>query len=215
MTYGIALLATLPASLVVPAGAPVEAIGGTVWRGDVALPGGNRVAWAWAPLRSLGRLGFAVDLAVTGPRTALGGRALLRPGAVQLDNVAGRADGALLAAALPGLPFSCDLALAVDVPHAAIGGEAPAFLGRVRGDPGTCRPKAGGAATATPALIATGRQEGADARITVSPQGQTRTRFVEVLLAPGGALNVTVTAEGARALPFAAPAGGMSVSTEL
>ena len=63
-----------------------------------------------APLRSLTSLGFAADWSATGTGTDLRGRMLVHPGGrVVLDKVAGAADGTLLQALQPDLPFTCTL----------------------------------------------------------------------------------------------------------
>lgn len=214
--YLVALVATIPASLVAPRAEGV-AVGGTIWSGEAALAGGNRLDWSWAPLRSLVQLGFAIDWRATGPASDLTGQALLKPGRVVLEAVRGRADGALLRVAVPGLPFDCEMMMAIDLPRVALGGTRQGFTGQVRSDPGICRPKAtGGLATPVPALRMKAERIGNGSTLaTIAPRGERRNRLVKITLGKEGRLAVGVTPEGAAALPFLAPTGGMTIETDL
>ena len=51
--YAVALIATLPASVVFPNHPWRSGVAGTVWNGEVGVAGGTAVSWHWAPLRSL------------------------------------------------------------------------------------------------------------------------------------------------------------------
>lgn len=214
--YLAALIATVPASLVALR-TPGMAIGGTIWNGEAALVGGNRVDWSWAPLRSLAQLGFALDWRARGPATDLAGRALLKPGRVILQETTGSADGSLLDAIAPDLPFTCAMMMQVDLSRVAIGGEGQGFSGEIRSKPGACRTKgAGGLATPVPALIMIADR--ADQRSTVAsiaPLDQPRHRLVKITLGNDGRLVVGITPAGAAKLPFISPRGGMRIETEL
>ena len=218
-SYLIALLAATPAGLFVPGGGPLIDVDGTIWRGEAALEGGDRLSWRFAPLRSLVNLGFAADWRVTGTTTDLGGRAVLRSGGrAALDTVSGRAGGALLRAAAPGLPFACEMDLQIDVPRLELGGSDQRVRGEIRSDAGSCRPKSDPLAPSTPVppLILTAAP---DARrgssFTIAPLGQRRIRLVDGALSRDGRLSITIDRAGAKALPFAAPEGGLSFETRL
>lgn len=215
-TYLAALGATIPAGLIAPKADGV-AVGGTIWRGEAALAGGNRIAWSWAPLRSLAQLGFAIDWRATGPATDLAGRALLKPGRVLLRQVKGDADGALLRLVAPDLPFACAMKMTLDLPRVALGGSAQGFSGEVRSDPGVCRDSgSGGPATPVPALRMTaGRMADGSTLATIAPRVGRRIRLVKITLGKEGRLAIGVTPEGASMLPFLAPAGGMTIEADL
>lgn len=208
-TYALALLTTIPAQLIVP----LPGASGTIWRGAAPLGGGNRLAWRWAPLRSLTRFGFAADIAVTGADSALAGQALLRPGRLLLDNVHGTADGGLLALAQPS--FACTMRMQVDLDHVAIGGDHQGAEGRVRGEPGSCQAFGGAAAVAIPATSLTIRQTPGLAVFNLAAAGAPRTPLMMGGLGEAGQLQLIVTAEGAATFPFASTPGGMKIETEL
>lgn len=207
--YLLTLLATLPARLVVP----LPGATGSIWHGSAPIDGGNRAEWRWAPLASLTGLGFAADVEVTGPQTALAGRALLRPGRVLIESVKGSADGGLLAAiARPS--FACAVRMQVDLPRVALGGGKQGMEGRIRSEPGTCQPF-GGTPVAVPALALDIKQTPGLAVINLAPAGGRRDPFLVGGLEENGTLRLIVTAGGAAALPFLAPPGGMKIETEL
>lgn len=210
--YLLALAATIPAALIAPVAA-----GGTIWNGEAALPGDNRVRWTWAPLRSLVQLGFAADWHATGPATDLKGQALLKPGRVILTRAKGDADGSLLAALAPDLPFTCDLTMRVDLPRVALGAGRQELSGELRSDPGLCRARDGGSiATPVPALIATAASmPGGEAQAIVAPLGQRRNRLVKIGFGKEGRVVVGITPAGAAKLPFLSPTGGMTIETGL
>ncbi|PTQ09855.1 hypothetical protein CLG96_11845 [Sphingomonas oleivorans] len=180
------------------------------------MPGGARLGWRWAPLRSIARLGFALDWQTTGPGSDVAGQALIRADGVLLEQVSGQASGALLAAIAPDLPFSCDMPLNIDLRRAAIGGKAQGFTGQILSDAGTCGLKAGGVATAVAPLVAIAAQ-GPDqgSELTLAPQGQRRRKLIEGSVSPEGHLRLRVTADGAEALPFASTPGGLVLETNL
>lgn len=208
--YALSLIATIPAQLVVP----IADASGTIWRGSAPLGGVNRVAWRWAPLRSLVQFGFAADLIAEGPETSLAGRALLRPGSLRLDSVSGSADGTLLGAVLKP-SFACTLRMQIDFDHVKIGGASQGAEGRIRSGPGTCQAFGGQSPVSVPALAFDMRQTPGVAVINLAAVGQPRTPFVMGGLDEAGKLQLIVTAEGATALPFASTPGGMKIETEL
>jgi hypothetical protein len=184
-------------------------VAGTVWNGEVGVAGGSRFEWRMAPLRSLTSLGFAADWKATGPDTDLGGRLLAHLGGrMVLDKVSGSADATLLQALQPNLPFTCDLAMQVEMDRIAVGGGTQMLSGLATSDPGSCRPKGAGAASALPALILTAEHVGNRTLIRIAPMTQRRKVLVTAELAEDGTLDFGVTPDGAAMMPFLGmPAG--------
>ena len=207
--YVLAMLATIPASVIVRNQPWRTGVAGTLWNGEVGVAGGSRIAWQMAPLRSLTSLAFAADFKGSGPDTDLGGRMLMHLGGrTVLDNVSGSAHASLLQALQPNLPFACDMAMQVEMKRIAIGGGSQMMDGTLTTDPGTCRPKRGGAASAVPELILTAEHIGNTTRIRLAPMTQRRKVLLEATLAESGAIDLSVTPDGAAMLPFlGVPAG--------
>jgi hypothetical protein len=159
-------------------------------------------------------VGFAADWRMTGPDTSLGGRALLRPGGLVLDEVSGSANGALLDL-IGGMPFSCDFPMQVRLDRIVLGSGDRALLGEIRSDAGNCQANGAAAVTQVPPLIATGepRPRGRT-QLSVAPLGRRRTLLVDGQLSADGRMSLRVTPEGAGVLPFGMP-GGLSIETEL
>lgn len=207
--YALALLATLPASVIVKNQPWRTGVAGTVWNGEVGVAGGAKFEWQMAPLRSLTSLAFAADFTASGPDTDLGGRMLMHPGGrMVLDHVSGAADGGLLQALQPNLPFTCDLAMQVEFARIALRGGSQMMDGTVTTDPGTCRAKGAGAAATVPALILSAEHVGTVTRIRVAPMTQRRQTLLDATLSEDGTIDLGVTADGAALLPFLGlPAG--------
>lgn len=207
--YLLALIATLPASAVLKNRPWRTGVAGTVWNGEVGVAGGAKFEWQMAPLRSLTSLAYAADWKATGPNTDLGGRLLAHPGGrIVLDKVSGAADGTLLEALQPNLPFTCDLTMQVEMERIAIAGGARMISGNTASDPGSCRPKNAGAASAIPALILTAEHIGNRSLIRVAPMTQRRRTLVTLELAEDGTVDLSVTPDGATMMPFLGlPAG--------
>ncbi len=194
----------------------LRAVSGTIWHGEAALPGGDRLEWRFAPLRTLTSLAFAADFTVTGAQTDLAGRAAFTPSTVRLDSVAGRADGSLLRAAFPDLPFACELGLLVDVPRLTLGNGATDVAGEIRSTPGTCTARSGGVAAPVPALLATARAAGPNSTaLLVTPATQRRQTLARTVFTRDGRVAITIPPAGAALLPFASPPGGLSLETTL
>lgn len=207
--YLLTLLATVPARIV----APLPGATGTIWHGAAPVDGGNRAEWRWSPLASLTGLGFAAGVTVTGPQTALDARALLRPGRILIENAKGSADFGLLAAIVRP-SFACDMRMRVDLTRVVIGGGRQGADGQIRSEPGSCR-QLDGAPAPVPAMAFDIRQTPGMAVINLAPVAARRRPFIVGGLEEKGKLRLIVTAEGAAALPFLAPPGGMKIETEL
>lgn len=215
--YLLAMLVTMPASVIFRNAPWRTGVAGTVWHGEVGLAGGSRLEWRMAPLRSLLSLGFAADWNARGATTDLGGRMLVRPGGrMVLDHVSGSADGALIAALQPNLPFTCDLTMQVEMERIVVGGGSGQMLsGRAASEPGSCRTKAAGTATAVPALALTADHVGDRTTLRITPATQRRQVLVDAVLDEGGTLDLGVTPEGAAALPFLGIPGGSRIKGEM
>lgn len=214
--YLLALLVTLPASAVFKNRPWRTGVAGTVWNGEVGVAGGAKFEWQMAPLRSLTSLAFAADWKATGPDTDLGGRLLAHPGGrMVLDKVSGSADASLLEALQPNLPFTCALTMQVEMERIAIGGGARMLSGNVASDPGSCRPKRGGAASPLPALILTAEHIGNRTLVRVAPMAQRRRTLVTLELVEGGTVDISVTPEGAAMMPFIGLPAGARVQGEM
>ena len=194
--YALGLLALLPAEVVTPA--ERDAVG-TVWDGQLAIPGGFAAGWTVQPLASIARFGLAQGVTVMGPQTALDGQAVLRPGGVRLREVEGVATARLLTALAPGLPFSCDADLTVAIAEMAIGG-APAGSGTIRSGAGTCVGAGGGAPTALPALDGTVSTDGEATSVALNRQAG-GVPVARARIAPDGAMALTVEPGGVGVLP--------------
>lgn len=207
--YVVAMVATVPASVALGDGPWRTSAGGTIWNGEVGLAGGSRLSWRWAPLRSLVNLAFAVDWRASGGSTDLGGRALIGPSTTTIEDVSGAADGTLLQAVQPDLPFTCDMVMQVDIPRARLGGDEQMAAGRLATDAGSCTPKRGGVATPVGPLLLTAEAIGAESRLRLVPATQRLRTLMAIRLQHDGTVTIEMTPEGAAALPFVGlPAGG-------
>lgn len=213
--YVLGLIATLPASLAFPNRPWRSGVAGTLWNGEVGIAGGTAVKWHWAPLRSITSLGFAVDWHATGPDTDLGGRALAGWGSVTIDKASGSANARLLDVLGANLPFTCDFTEQVEMEKMVIGGSGQMLQGQVVSDPGTCRPRGAGAASAVPAMVLTAQKIGGETRIKVAPARQRMKVLVHAMLPESGPLEISVTPEGATMLPFLGMRAGGKASIEL
>lgn len=214
--YVLAMLATLPASVIVKNQPWRTGVAGTVWNGEVGVAGGSKLEWHMAPLRSLTSLAFAADFKATGPDTDLGGQMLKHPGGrTVLDNVSGSAHASLLQAIQPNLPFLCDMAMQVEMKRIAIGGGAQMMDGTLTTDPGTCTARNGGPASAVPALILTAEHIGNQTRIHLAPMTQRRKILLDAVLSESGAIDLSVTPDGAAMLPFLGMPPGIRIQGQM
>ena len=210
------MIVTMPASVVLGSPPWRTGIAGTVWNGEVGIAGGSKLEWRMAPLRSLTSLAFAADWKASVPDTDLGGRLLAHPsGRMVLDHVSGQADASLLQAILPNLPFTCNFAMQVEMERIALGGGGRMMEGKVTTDPGSCRPKGAGAAAPVPALLLTAEHVGTRTTIRVSPLTQRRRTLLTAELAEDGAVDLTMTPDGAAVLPFVGLPGGARVQARM
>ncbi|QIG79746.1 type II secretion system protein N [Stakelama tenebrarum] len=207
------MLVTMPASVAFKNHPWRTGVSGTLWNGEVGIAGGSTLRWRFAPLRSLTSLGFAADWHATGPNTDLGGRMLMRPGRVVLDEVGGAADASLLRLMGARLPFSCDFAMQVQMERIALGGSGQMMQGNAVTDPGNCR-TTGGAATPVPALYFDARAIGSESRIRLTPATQRRNTLVSAVLSESGAMEISATRDGATTLPFLGIPPGASIQTQ-
>lgn len=214
--YVLALLATMPASVLFRSQPWRTGVAGTVWNGEVGVAGGSKFEWRMAPLRSLTSLAFAADWKASGPDTDMGGQMLMHPGGrTAIDHASGSADSSLLRALQPNLPFTCDLVMQIEMARIAVGGGGRMLDGTVTTDPGTCRPRGAGAATAVPALFVTAEHIGNSTRIRIAPMTQRRKILVDATLAEDGTVDIGLTPDGAAMLPFLGLPAGMRVQGQM
>jgi hypothetical protein len=213
--YALAMIWTMPASVLIRNSAWRSGVAGTIWNGEVGVAGGSRLEWTWAPLRSLTSLAFAVDWRATGTNTDLAGRALIGPNTTTLDAVSGRVDGSVLAAIQPDLPFTCDLVMQAEFPKVKVGGTAQMVQGNLTTDAGSCAPKAGGAPTVVQPLMLIAEKIGTESRMRLVPATQRRRTLMTLVLGEDGTLDVGMTPDGARALPFVGLPSGGSIRGEI
>lgn len=214
--YMLAMLATIPASVIIKNQPWRTGVAGTVWNGEVGVAGGSKLEWQMAPLRSLTSLAFAADFKATGPDTDLGGRMLMHLGGrTVLDNVSGAAHSSLLQALQPNLPFTCDMPMQIEMKRIAIGGGSQMMDGTLSTDPGTCHAKNGGVASAVPALILTAEHIGTTTRIRLAPMSQRRKVLLDATLAEDGTLDIGLTADGAAMLPFIGLPAGLRIKGQM
>ncbi|WP_448661313.1 type II secretion system protein N [Sphingomonas sp. CJ20] len=211
------MLVMMPASVVLKNRPWRTGVAGTIWNGEVGVAGGSKLQWQMAPLRSLLSLGYAADWKASGPNTDLGGQLLVHPGGrVVLDKVSGAADGTLISALQPSLPFTCDLTMQVQMDRVAVGGGSGQMLsGKAATDPGSCRAKTGGAATSVPALILTAEHIGDKTTLHLAPATQRRKLLVDATLGEDGTLDLGVTPDGAATLPFLGIPGGSRIQGQM
>lgn len=212
----LALLVTMPASVIFKNQPWRTGVAGTVWSGEVGVAGGANFTWKMAPLRSLTSLAFAADWKATGPNTDLGGQMLAHLGGrTLLDHVSGAADASLLQALQPNLPFTCNLTLQVEMQRVATGGGARMADGKITTDPGSCRANNGGGPVAVPALLITAEHVGDRTTIRVAPSAQRMKTLMTAVLSEGGALEISMTQEGAAVLPFVGLPAGVTVQGQM
>lgn len=203
VTYGLSLAATAPARLLLGEGGPFQTVSGTIWAGEAAMAEGHALRWTWSPLGTLFKLGLAADVRVDGPDTDLRGEALVRPGSWALTELEGAADGSLLRALFPSLPFSCGVSLRADVARLAAGGNAPGADGTLRTTAGACSlaGAAPGFGTELPALVATSSIDVSGSAGWLAPAGERGRRLVTWTMTPENRLSVQITPAGAALLP--------------
>lgn len=213
--YAIAMIAKLPAGVIVEDAPWRTGVAGTLWNGEVGIAGGSRLEWQWAPLRSLTSLGFAVDWRLTGGDSDLAGRALMRSSSTLIDAMSGSANTSVLEAIQPELPFTCDMMFQADFPRIKVGGGDQMIAGKLISQPGSCRPKGGGAPTAVPALLLDAEKIGTESRLRLAPATQRRRTLMDLSLGENGAVEVRMTPEGAATLPFTGMPPGASIKGQI
>jgi hypothetical protein len=214
-SYLLAMIATLPASVVFKNRPWRTGVAGTIWNGEVGISGGTAVRWSWSPLRSLTSLGFAADWKATGPDTDLGGRVLAGFTSKVFDKVSGSATAAMLPLLKPNLPFTCDMTAQVEIERAEFGGSGQMMKGTVVTDPGSCAPRGAGAATQLPSLIMISEKIGNETRIRLAPAAQRRKILLSGVLREDGQLELSLTPEGAAMMPFIGLPPGIKVRAQL
>lgn len=213
--YAIAMIAKLPAGVIVDNAPWRTGVAGTVWNGEVGIAGSSRLEWQWAPLRSITSMGFAVDWRMTGGDTDLAGRALMRPSSTLIDSMSGSVNANVLEAIQPELPFTCDMPMQADFPRIKLGGGDQMIAGKLLTEAGSCRPKRGGASSAVPAMLLNAEKIGTVSRLRLTPATQRRRTLMNLSLGENGAVELQMTPEGASALPFTGMPPGVSIKSDI
>jgi hypothetical protein len=219
VAFAVAMVATLPARVVLPAAsvqqASIPAIG-TIWNGEAAIGAETAVSWRFAPLRSVLRLGVATDVVIRGGATDLTAQAVWRPGRLELENLTGVAGPGLVNTLIDDLPIRCDLSFVVDLDRVVLAGPGSRVSGSMRSAPGVCTAEDG--MDVKPAIIpamvgsAVAGTNGSTAWLApaATPRGE---RLVQMTINRSGKLTATVLGAGVRMLPAAA--GQLSIETQL
>ena len=103
----------------------------------------------------------------------------------------------------------------IEMKQIAVGGGSRMLSGTATSDPGSCRRKDGGAATALPALILTAEHVGTRTTIRIAPMAQRRRTLVVAELGENGSMDLSVTPDGAAMMPFLGLPGGMRMQGEM
>ncbi len=208
VVYAAALVATLPARLVVPRG--VDAAG-TVWRGEAALGAGHVAAWRASLLDSLGSAGIAGRWTIDGPGSALEGAARWGPFAgVELAAVHGRAGWPLVALAAPSLPFACDFGVHVALDRIALAPKHQAAAGSITSESGPCSARFGGVARVVPRVVADFVASGDRTTATITPWANRAQPLADLTLEKG-VLRLHTTAAGAALIPGSIGASDLEI----
>ena len=199
--YFASLVVMLPArTLAGWAGLPADTmtLSGTAWQGTAVTQAGYALTWETSLLRSLSRLAFAVDWTASGAQTDLAGRAEVGRGDLILENVTGRADVGLFAAA--GLPVpDCDQVMRVAVERLFLMQDASVVVGMLEAPAGQCR--INGQVRALPPLVIDMAFGGAGSLGSLFEAGREDTPLARLELSEDGLLSIDVTEEGSRVLP--------------
>lgn len=206
VAYVLALIATLPASLLLKrADEPGIwlAVSGTVWSGEAALAQGHAVRWNWAPMASLANLAYTTHLQVIGTDTELEGLMAWKPGAIVISDLNGNASASLLTAIAPNLPFLCDFPMRVNIDRIAFGGARPGAAGEIRSSSGSCstRNSAVLASTPVPPLIGEATTNVGGSNGWLAPAGNRSEKLISFTATPNGKTSVTVSPTASALIP--------------
>ena len=194
-TYGVALIATMPARLIIDMARPsplIESVAGTIWSGDAALAGGHRLEWQVNPLTSLFNLGLSADWSLIGQGTDLSGQALLWPRVTKLSGVEGIAAWKLVRAFAPAVVADCDLAVRVDIETLVLGMGTQTVSGALRTGQATCVFGGQGTKRIIPALKAVTGPENGDTALRIVEAAEPMRLWAELSLLPDRRLAITV-----------------------
>ena len=201
IAYLIGLIALIPAKAVVDERDGLQ-VGGTIWNGQAVLGSTLRFDWQFAPVATLTRLGFGADWHLSGGGTDLAGSLTSRGAVLRFDKVSGQADGTLLSALAPRLPFTCRFIADVAMERIVLGGSAQEALGNFRTSPANCALRAIAAPPVElPAMradVTPGARGSSGALMTAAGQ----LHLIELRLAPTGALSIWSTSNAVQRVPF-------------
>lgn len=219
VAFALAMVATLPARVVLPAATVQKALipaVGTIWNGEAAIGDETAVSWRFAPLRSVLSLGVATDVVIRGGATDLTAQAVWRPGRLELQDLTGVAGPGLVNTLIDDLPIRCDLSFVVDLDRVVIAGPRSRVTGSVRSGPGICTAENGMDTNpaAIPAMVGSAVTDTNGSTAWLAPAATPRgERLVQMTINRSGKLTATVLSAGVLILPAAA--GQMSIETQL
>ncbi len=187
-----------------PKAGPMAAdrLSGTIWQGRMQIDGGHEVTWTLRPGASLWMLGLAADWRVEGPGTDLSGKVVLRSDALGLGPLSGVASWPLVAATMPGLPFSCTGQARFAAVELRVESNLRTGSGTVSTPTGECaRIDGKGDAVPTPALHAQISTLEDAIQALVTPQDGPRVALVTARLTSADRLVITIHQAGAALVP--------------
>lgn len=192
ITYLIGMIALIPAATALDEDDQLS-VGGTIWNGQAVLNSAIRVEWDFDLLSSLTKLAFTAQWHLTGTGSDLFGTATKSGDQVQLGDVSGQADGALLDAVFPNFPLSCRFNADVQLAYLNLGGEGQGGAGKLRTGPVNCNAKDLAAFPVDfPEMEASMAPTNSGTTGALITKGQ-RQRLVELRLSPDGMLSVWPT----------------------
>ena len=208
-TCVIALVATLPASLVVQLlkiapGAPAT---GTVWSGETNLENGDRISWRSDPLGSLLSFNLQSTVSVTGELTQLDGRLSAGGGGVTISGIKGVADWSLVRTALPDLALDCDIGIRFQDTTVVIDSGALAISGNATSSAGTCRAGNSDQSFEAPAAQMVATTTNGASRIGVALASDPSASLFDISIGAEGQLRATVEPLALNLVPGANASG--------
>ena len=177
-------------------------LSGTVWQGRMQIDGGHEVTGTALPGASLWKFGLAADWRLAGPGTDLAGRVVMYPGGVDLGPLSGVASWPVIAAAMPGLPFSCTGQARFAAVDLQISGPDRTGAGTVTAPASACTRLDGQTEPVpVPALHAKISTENDAVQVLLTPQDGARVALLTARLTTADRVVVTIHRDGAKLVP--------------
>ncbi len=197
------MIALIPATAVVTENDRLK-VGGTIWDGVAVVGSTIRFAWDFAPLDTIGNLAFTADWNLTGTGTDLTGELAQAGDQLQVEDVTGLADGALLDVLFPNLPLRCRFDAEISIDYLHLGGDGQGGAGGARTGPAACHAKD---LAAFPVDFPAMRGELVPGDTMTSgalAAAAGRERLIELRLSPDGMLSIWPTQAATRIAPVLA-----------